>query len=360
MLQVLFTLDYEIHGNGQGSPARLMVEPTARMLRQFDRHGAKLTVMADIGEILRFRRHAEETGRDEFSYREIEDQLRTAVRTGHDVQFHVHPSYFNAIPVESGWQQDYSEYDVARLSFDRIDEILRTGESYLEDLLEPVDPSYRCVAFRAANWSMHPSPNIVRALVRNGIRIDSSVFKGGRREGMVQFDYRNAHSAVIPWRVDPADVCRAKPDGELIEVPIYTESRHLHHFVSANRIYRAAQGRLHPLPSEGLALAGAGHEASSSKRMRRALAVLTDRHAWKLDFNQCSGRQLIAALERVSKRYDAPDRTLPVVLIGHSKTYTKLNERLLEPFLEHVAGRPDRFRFATFRDTLDTLADLAV
>jgi hypothetical protein len=359
MLQVLFTLDYEIHGNGQGSPARLMVEPTGRMLRQFDRHGAKLTVMADIGEILRFRRHASDTGRDEFSYRAIEDQLQTAVCTGHDVQLHVHPSYFNAVRVKGGWRQDYSEYDVARLSFNRIDQIIGTGKSYLEGLLQPIDRSYRCIAFRAANWSMHPSPNIVRALVRNGIRIDSSVFKGGRREGMVQFDYRNAHSAVIPWRVDPADVCRAASDGELIEIPIYTESRHLHHFASANRVYRALQGRLHPLPSEGLALVDGRQEASSSTRMRRALAALIGRHAWKLDFNQCSGRQLIAGLERVSKRYDAPDRRLPVVLIGHSKSYTRLNERLLEPFLEHVADRPDRFQFATFQDTLDALTNHA-
>ena len=52
-------------------------------------------------------------------------------------------------------------------------------------------------------------------------------------------------------------------------------------------------------------------------------------------------------------------RTLPVVLIGHSKTYTRLNERLLEPFLEHVAARPDRFQFATFRDTLEVVTNLA-
>jgi hypothetical protein len=358
MLQVLFTLDYEIHGNGQGSPVRLMVEPTARMLRQFDRHGAKLSVMADTGAILRFRRHAKETGRDEFRYGEIEDQLQTAVRTGHDVQLHVHPSFLNATWVDGAWRQDYSEYDVARLGFDRIDEIVRTGKSYLEDLLQPVDPSYRCMAFRSANWSMHPSPNIVRALVANGIRIDSSVFKGGRRQGIVEFDYRHAHSAIIPWRVDPEDVCRPSADGDLVEIPIYSESRHLHHFASVNRLYRAVQQLRHPLPGAGFAHAGNGQNPSSSARLRRALALLTGRHAWKLDFNQCSGRQLIAGLERVAKRYDAPDRTLPVVLIGHSKTYTKLNERLLDPFLEYVAAQSDRFQFATFRHTVDTPANV--
>src|SRR5437868_992738 len=96
MLDVLFTLDYEIHGNGQGSPEQLMIEPTDRMLRQFDEFGAKLTIMADVAEIMRFARHARETGRDEYFYGRIIEQLRTAVRTGHDVQFHVHPGYLNA------------------------------------------------------------------------------------------------------------------------------------------------------------------------------------------------------------------------------------------------------------------------
>ena len=54
--RVIFTLDYEIHGNGRGSPRKLMLEPTERMLALFDRYGARLTVMADVAEILRFKR----------------------------------------------------------------------------------------------------------------------------------------------------------------------------------------------------------------------------------------------------------------------------------------------------------------
>ena len=39
MLKAIFTLDYEIHGNGDGSPYALMVEPTSRMMDLFERHG---------------------------------------------------------------------------------------------------------------------------------------------------------------------------------------------------------------------------------------------------------------------------------------------------------------------------------
>ncbi len=96
MLKAIFTLDYEIHGNGTGSPYTLMVEPTDRLLRQFDKYGAKLTVMADIGEILKFKQFAEEKGSDDYSYEAIVRQLRDAIRGGHDVQLHIHSSYFNA------------------------------------------------------------------------------------------------------------------------------------------------------------------------------------------------------------------------------------------------------------------------
>jgi hypothetical protein len=96
MLKVLFTLDYEIHGNGEGSPRKLMIEPTGRLLRLFDQYGAKLTIMAEIAEILRFKEYAEEQKRDDWNYGGIVSQLQQAVTSGHDVQLHIHSSYFGA------------------------------------------------------------------------------------------------------------------------------------------------------------------------------------------------------------------------------------------------------------------------
>src|SRR5579871_5708006 len=96
MLKVLFTVDYEIHGNGDGNPYDLMVEPTNRMMDLFDSYGAKLTIMADIAEILKFKQYEEQFGRDDYQYNAIAAQLRDAIRRGHDVQLHIHSSYFNA------------------------------------------------------------------------------------------------------------------------------------------------------------------------------------------------------------------------------------------------------------------------
>ncbi len=359
MYKVLFTSDYEIHGSGMGSPRELVVEPTTRMLDQFDRYGAKLTIMADIGEILKFREYAEQTGVDRFHHGEIAEQLRRAVRTGHDVQLHVHSSYFNATWDErsASWRQDYKEYDLASLSYERLREIIARGKHYLEETCRPAKPDYECFAFRAANWSMHPSPNIVRALVDEGFRVDTSVWKYGRYDDLVKFDYTTAHSDLVPWPIDPSDVCRRDPSGKLFEFPIYTERQPLWVFLTANRVYRVIAQRLNPLPAPETVdpMAGGGGAAARSPQSLPAKLVTKARkafalHPWKVDFNQCTGKQLVDALKRASARYGHPEAPLPFVLIGHSKTFTKHNERMLRPFLEYVAEHPEKYGWGTFRD----------
>jgi hypothetical protein len=349
--KVLFTSDYEIHGSGTGSPHSLVVEPTRRMLDQLDRHGAKLTIMADAGEISKFKEWTETHSDDRFDWGAIAAQLRHAVSTGHDVQLHIHSSYFNAAwDEEAGrWAQDWSEYDLTSLSYERVREMIHAGKQLLEEICRVAKPDYECFAFRAANWSMQPSQRIVRALVDEGFRIDTSVWKHGRYDDFVRFDYSGAHGDLVPWPIDERDVCVRDPRGELFEFPIYTERRPLWVFVTANRLYRVVAQRLHPLPApEMTSNTAARAPGSLARKALRKASMLVRKHPWKMDFNQCTGRQLIEGLQRVEKRYGHPDVPLPFVLIGHSKTFTKHNERVLRPFLEYVAEHPDRYSFATF------------
>ena len=351
---MLFTSDYEIHGSGMGSPKDLVVDPTTHMLDAFDRHGAKLTIMADMGEILRFREWADRTGEDRFHWNGIKSQLQRAVSTGHDAQLHVHSSYFNATWDETGqyWKQDYEEYDLANLTYERVRAMIHEGKSVLEETCRVARADYECFAFRAANWSMHPSPNIVRALVDEGFRIDTSVWKYGLYDDIVKFDYTRAHSDLVPWPIDATDVCRRDPEGRLFEFPIYTEQRPIWVFLTPNRVYRVIAQRLNPLPSpDGPSGTGAPVSlASSLLGQLGKVRKLVRPQPWKVDFNQCTGRQLIKGLKRVEARYGHPDAPLPFVLIGHSKTWNDHNERSLRPFLEFVAAHPDRFSFGTFAD----------
>ncbi len=366
MLNVIFTLDYEIHGNGDGCAYELMVEPTSRMMDLFERYGAKLTIMADVAEILKFKEYKELFGRDDYHYDAIAAQLQDAVRRGHDVQLHLHASYFNAQHQDGRWVQDWSEYNFAGLPLARMIELVRVGKAYLENLLQPVSPPYRCVAFRAANWSVTPSRNVVRALLANDIRIDTSVFKYGRREGLVNFDYANAPSDIVPWRASETNICVRDDRSELFEFPIYSENRWVGAFVTPQRIHRAWVGRLHRLPgTRSNGKDGSGPDSYPTGGSRRSAAGrnplwLAKKHAWKADFNQCTGRQLVRALNRAANRHDSTARPLPFVLIGHSKSYTQVNARSLEPFLQYAARQPERYGFGVFGDfKLPPLADSA-
>jgi hypothetical protein len=234
----------------------------------------------------------------------------------------------------------------------RLSEIVRIGKNYLETLLKPVSPAYECVAFRAANWAVSPSRNVIRALHENGIRIETSVFKYGRRAGIVSFDYSNAHSDLVPWRVAEDDVCRRDDNGKLLEIPIYCERRWLGAFVTPNRIYRAAQTRSHRIKNNHTSANGQGMPAANGKKKKLLgkLSMLTNRHAWKADFNQCSGGQLIRAMERAEAKHNGRTGYLPFVLIGHSKIFTRYNERTLAPYLAMIRDQPTRFGFANLSD----------
>jgi len=281
---VLFTLDYEIHGNGEGSPSNLMLEPTDRMLRLFDQYGAKLTIMADVGEILKFKEYMEETGEDKFHFQEIKAQLQKAILGGHDVQLHMHSSYFKSVYKNNSWNQYWPEYSLADLPYDRLEELINIGKRFLEDIICEVKPDYKCFAFRAANWSMVPSTNISKALKKNQIAIDTSVFKYGQRIGRVTFDYSSAFSELLPWPASEDNVCDIDKDSTLLEVPIYCEKRHILNFLTANRLYRVFQASFHKHPK--FSVPEPTEVAKSSPGViSKIKSLLLEKQALKMDFN---------------------------------------------------------------------------
>jgi glycosyltransferase involved in cell wall biosynthesis len=325
-----------------------MVKPTRCLLDELDRYGLKLTIMADAAEILRFKDHAEQTGHDRFHYLEIAEQLRDAIRRGHDVQLHLHPSFFNARLMGDTWAQDWSEYNYADLPLEPAQGYVRRGKEFLEALLAPTKPDYACIAFRAANWAMQPSKTAIAALVANGMKIDTSVFRYGKRTGRVRFDYTAAPVGLMPWRADPGDICRPHPEGVIWEVPIYSELRTIHRFLTFARIRRLVQGRFRGAesnPTPGVIPAGRGGFSMKPKT-----------YAWKADFNQCTSGQLIQALKR------AEQSCLGVnwgtfVMIGHSKLYDSFNQKGLRGFLEFCASDPKRFKPITITGALAFLGD---
>lgn len=356
MINIIFTTDYEIHGNGYGSSYHLMIEPTNRNLDLFDKYGAKLTIMADVAEIIRFRDHFNETGQDDFHYNGIMDQLKNSVQRGHDVQLHLHPTYFNAVLEKNIWRQDPNSYVLANESYDKLYEMIKVSKYFLVDNLRKVKPGYECFVFRAGGWQMQPSKNIVRALVENQFLIDTSVFKNGSRNGFNKFNYANAFHQVIPWPIEKEEVCNIDMQGKLFEVPIYTEQKPITSFISINRFQRLAEQTYSRIFSSNPMVKSENNEADkkgnpgNKKSILKRILKILNTVPLKMDYNQCTSNQLIAGLKNAEEISRREDLEIPFILIGHSKSFNKRNERDLKKFLEYIKNNNSKYKFSLFNE----------
>ena len=328
---LFFTLDYEIHGNGEGDPYALMVEPTYKLMSLLESYGQRLIIMADVAEILCFRCYWKQTGKDDFHVAAIERQLCDAILRGHDVQLHIHSSYFKAVWDGRHFDQCIEEYNMASLPYERIDEMVEQCVDYLENLIRQVKSDYKVWLFRAANWSMMPTPNLYKALVKYGITHDTSVYKGGCQGGNVCYDYRNAYDNLLSYPASSLDINKYDQEGKIIELPIYTEMRPFWNFISIIRIYRMIRAKFHKHKKADKSLQINKTNAEDNRKL--SIKSFFRLSPWKLDFNQATGSQLIGAIKRIKKR-DIIDRdAVDIVLIGHSKSFIAHNKKTLESFL---------------------------
>ena len=335
--RLFFTLDYEIHGNGDGNPLSLMVEPTERLMGLLEEYGQKLTIMADVAEILAFKRFYKETGTDAFNVNEIEKQLKDAVLRGHDVQLHIHSSWFNAHWDGRRWDQCIEDYNMAALPLDRIDGMIGRCVEYLYSLLAPVNPDYKVWLFRAANWSMMPTESIYQSLLKHGITADTSVYKGGVQGGNVSYDYREAFSNLLSYPADSMNINHYAPANQtatITEYPIYTEMRPFWAFISPIRLFRMIRARRHRHKHNSSSNNPACIEINKVDNRHLSVKSFFKSSPWKLDFNQATGKQLINAVKRI-KGIKVEDRDLvDIILIGHSKSFLRYNEITLVRFLK--------------------------
>ena len=308
-----FTLDYEIHGNGDGNPYELMVEPTYRLMTLLEKYNQRLTIMADVAEILCFKRYAADTGHDDYHVADIEAQLCEAIKRGHDVQLHVHSSYFKAVHQNGTFDQCIEEYNMAALPIERIDEMVSQCVTYLQTLLKPIKKDYRVWLFRAANWSMMPTENLYRVLVKHG---PASLTNINERD----------------------------EQGSLIEMPIYTEMKPFWYFVSPIRIFRMVRAKFHKHKNPTLKTSLSANADKNDNRHVK-LRSFFQLSPLKMDFNQVSTSGLKRMMRNVMRRVNSEElkvKSVDVVLIGHSKTFIPYNEKTLEPFLKWFNKKVNR------------------
>jgi hypothetical protein len=297
MIECVFTIDYEIYGSGEGALRELVYDPAEQLIALFHKWDARFVPFVEVAEFERI----ENEGSDPY-IAPVKQQIRQFHEEGFEPGLHLHPQWYNARYENNCWLLDYSEYNLCVLPKDKITQTVERAISYLQTIIE--DPEFIPVSYRAGNWLLQPTRNIAEVLAQKGIKVDSSVFKGGL-EQQYSLDYRGSLTNGYYWKFLD-DVNEPDPGGRLLEVPIHTQmvpfwqmltSKRVNMQRKATALSRAKTGRLHRI---------------------RDYARLT--YPLKFDFCRMTREELERMLDKeVQEDQKDPSQYRPLVLIGHTK-----------------------------------------
>jgi len=297
MVACIFTIDYEIYGNGEGSLRELVYEPARRLKDLFDEAGAKLVVFVEAAELLKI----EAAGTDP-AIADVRRQVRDFYEDGHEIALHIHPQWWNARRHNGSWTLAYAEYNLCTLPQERIRQIVAGSISYLRSVLDA--PHFSPCSFRAGNWLLQPTGPAAAVLVEHGLRLDSSVFKGGRQHKH-RLDYRPATRNGHYWRFQ-YDVNQPDPKGALLELPIHTRMVPFWKMATKKRL--------------GLQQKGSSGPNGVENCFFRFLDLARLRHPLKFDFCRMTLDELTSMLDSaLLEDQKTPHTYKPMVAIGHTK-----------------------------------------
>lgn len=345
MNHLVLTLDYEIFGNGAGDVRRDVVEPTGRLLDICDNHGARMTIMFEVGEYWAFERYDDQL-RQDLGYSPcgvMKAQITEAVQRGHDVQLHLHPWWIGASLRDGNWQLKPQYKRITDLPNGMGSEsdlfsvfgALHEGKRTLETLIHPVRAEYECLVYRTAMFWGQPSRDLIAGLRRAGLIADSSVIPGLQETLPVPTDYRGVPSAAGYWWTCADDIARPGPRGEqIVEFPVYSRLRPYIWNLKWTKLSATLKRRsVERANAHGYGMMEARKSTDSLGQVLRKLAAL---QPFKYDFCKLSARDMIRGLYQAIRDDQAvgDDVGTPVVMLGHSKDFW--NDRNLTQFLGFV------------------------
>lgn len=192
MLNICVTFDYELFMGENFCPEdEILILPSDAVGAMLQEIGVPATFFADVCCPMRYRQS------ERFAFpQQFDEQLVRLHALGHDVQLHIHSNWLAADEIGASVRFDREKYRLHNWAdgenYEPVTKILLDGKRYLEELLTPGDPSYRCVAFRAGGYCVQPERKIARSLHDAGIVIDSSVCCGLSYVGDgMYYDYRD-------------------------------------------------------------------------------------------------------------------------------------------------------------------------
>jgi|YNPMSStandDraft_1061717.scaffolds.fasta_scaffold40416_1 hypothetical protein len=334
MIEFVITLDYELYGDGTGSLKEQVYDPADLLLKVFKARKIPMVIFVEAAEIEMIQREKSDRYLDL-----VLDQLRWAYNNGFELGLHLHPQWYRARYKNGNWVMEESDYNLCRLPAERIREVVSRAINFLKMVL--ADRNFTPISFRAGNWLFQPTQPAASILYDHGIRIDSSVFQGGRFKDY-GVDYRKADFKKYYWKFWE-DAAVSSESGKMYEIPIYTRMVPFWQMLTTKRLELEKSGY------QGLRTEKGRVERWFSKFKN----YLSLKYPQKLDFCRMTAEELRMVLEEITEKdRRSPEQLKPIVTIGHTKdlrTFDAVNY-LLE-FLDR-----NEIKTTTFKNLYPRLA----
>jgi hypothetical protein len=343
-IYLVFTDDWELRGDGSGDPTLIQFRPLRELTRHFAERSIRGSFNAEVMQQLAFRRLQEEHSHLKHWADEWEEVVKEAFRQGHDFQLHIHPQWNGATYDGTRWSLPGS-WSIREHSPEDAASMITQGVGLLQGLLQPIDPHYRCVSFRAGAWALAPSEFMLQLLASHRIGFDISIVKGISFRNRVQVDYIRAEEGFFPFYPNMQDARKVADRIEpVICIPTLTFPEGWWVLIrrDARKVARSLPGKKPaPVPRTD---SGAYNEwveqlSLPTRICRRLGAYITGR--WIIsDIAQLDYEQLSAMMAYVRTRARRSKLAkVPIILTNHTKDIASFEH--IARFLDDVAIAPD-------------------
>ena len=213
-MKLYLTYDYELYfGNPTGSAQKSILAPTEALRAIAQRTGVKMVFFIDVGYIKALKNfsHFPAALAD---YQLIVTQIKALVDEGHDCQLHIHPHWEDCTFNGDNWDMDVSRYKLSDFSSEAIEKIVLEYQGILKEITQKA-----VTVYRAGGWCLQPFSKMTKAFKKAGLKIDSTVFPGGKNVvAPYYYDFTNVPNK-SHWHFE-SDLTIEEEGGCFTEVPI--------------------------------------------------------------------------------------------------------------------------------------------
>jgi hypothetical protein len=323
MIECIFTTDYEIFGNGEGSLKELLYNPLEELGKIFKEYESQFVIFVEVAELEMIEKYKADSHIDL-----IKQQIKKFYNDGFEIGLHIHPWWYNAyFNKEKKWTFNYKNYNLCNFPIEKIREIINRGIYYLRNILNVLE--YTPLSFRAGHLLFQPTKNLAYVLSEKGIKIDSSVYKGGMWYQQ-KIDYRNTITNGNYWKFKD-DVTISDSNGILLEIPVHTKLVPIWKIFTSKRI--------------GVQKMNSSIVKVGRNKLSRIRDYLRFKYPIKFDFCEMNLRELKETINEILIEDEKDPKSFkPLVAIGHTKELIDL--RTVKSFLNFLYEK--RIKISTF------------